>query len=131
MKQANAALKQMQSQLTYMKPANFSLFLAIKNRYKLDSGIFISPYEIENVLRQHPAVAEACVVPMDDAEIGNRIRAICVLRGGERPGGPLAENIRQHVADRIARHKVPHLVDFATALPKSPVGKVLRRELAS
>ena len=94
-------------------------------------GIFISPYEIENVLRQHPAIAEACVVPRDDAEIGNRIRAICVLRGGEAPGDPLAEDIRRHVADKIARHKVPHLVDFATALPKSPVGKVLRRELAS
>ena len=94
-------------------------------------GIFISPYEIENVLRQHPAVAEACIVPLDDAEIGNRIRAICVLRGGEKPDGLLAEEIRQHVADRIARHKVPHLVDFAAALPKSPVGKVLRRELAS
>ena len=94
-------------------------------------GIFISPYEIENVLRQHPAVAEACVVPRDDAEIGNRIRAICVLRCGERPGDSLAESIRRHAADRIARHKVPHQVDFATALPKSPVGKVLRRELAS
>src|SRR3546814_12148483 len=45
-------------------------------------GIFISPVEVENALRGHPAVAEACVVPRPDAEIGNRIRAVLVLREG-------------------------------------------------
>ena len=92
-------------------------------------GIFISPYEIENVLRQHPAVVEACVVPLKDAEIGNRIRAVCVVRDSETPGDALAERIRQDVRSRIAPYKTPHLVEFADALPKSPVGKVLRREL--
>ena len=45
-------------------------------------GIFISPYEIENVLRQHPSIVEACIVPLADKEIGYRIRAVCVLRDG-------------------------------------------------
>ena len=94
-------------------------------------GIFISPYEIENVLREHPAVVEACVVPLKDAEIGNRIRAVCVLRDGVRPGDALADEIRLSVRNRIAPYKAPHVVEFAEALPKSPVGKVLRRELVA
>ena len=94
-------------------------------------GIFISPYEIENVLRQHPAVVEACVVPLKDAEIGNRIRAVCVVREGVTADEALAEDIRLSVRSRIAPYKAPHVVEFADALPKSPVGKVLRRELVS
>ena len=94
-------------------------------------GIFISPYEIENVLRQHPAIAEACIVPLADQEIGNRIRAVCVLKDGTPATDETSEEIRQSVRSRIAPYKAPHVVEFVDALPKSPVGKVLRRELVS
>lgn len=94
-------------------------------------GIFISPYEIENVLQQHPAIAEACIVPLADKEIGNRIRAVCVLRDNGEGSDELAEEIRLSVRSRIAPYKAPHVVNFVEALPKSPVGKVLRRELVS
>ena len=94
-------------------------------------GIFISPYEIENVLRQHPSVVEACIVPLADKEIGYRIRAFCVLREGVEPTHELAEDIRSNVRAKIAPYKTPHLIEFINALPKSPVGKVLRRELVS
>ncbi len=92
-------------------------------------GIFISPYEIENALRGHEAVAEACVVALPDAEIGNRIRAVVVTRAGRTGDGALAEAIRASLKDRIAPYKVPHVVEFVAELPKSPVGKVLRREV--
>jgi acyl-coenzyme A synthetase/AMP-(fatty) acid ligase len=92
-------------------------------------GIFISPLEIENALRQHDAVAEACVVPLPDSEIGNRIRAVVVLREGEDRGDKLADEMRTSLKQRIAPYKVPHVIEFSDALPKSPVGKVLRREL--
>ncbi len=92
-------------------------------------GIFISPYEIENALRGHPAVAEACVVPLPDAEIGNRIRAVVVARDGWAGPG-LGEKLREDLRARIARYKVPHVIELADALPKSAVGKVLRREVA-
>ena len=92
-------------------------------------GIFISPYEIENALRGHPAVAEACVVPLSDAEIGNRIRAVVVARKGHGGAG-LGEELREDLRGRIARYKVPHVIELADALPKSAVGKVLRREVA-
>ena len=92
-------------------------------------GIFISPYEIENALRRHAAVAEACVVPLPDAEIGNRIRAVVVPRDGHAAPG-LGQELRADLRGRIARYKVPHVVELADALPKSAVGKVLRREVA-
>ena len=94
-------------------------------------GIFISPYEIENVLRQHPAIAEACIVPLADPEIGNQIRAVCVLKEGTPANDAIAEDIRLNVRNRIAPYKTPHVVEFIDALPKSHVGKVLRRELIS
>ena len=94
-------------------------------------GIFISPYEIENVLRQHPSIVEACIVPLADKEIGYRIRAVCVLRDGVEASDETAEDIRLSVRARIAPYKTPHVVEFIEALPKSPVGKVLRRELVS
>jgi acyl-coenzyme A synthetase/AMP-(fatty) acid ligase len=93
-------------------------------------GIFISPTEIENALRGHPAVAEACVVPKPDKEIGNRIRAVVVLRDPKLATDDLAEEIRTTLRGRIAPYKVPQIVEFTEALPKSPVGKVLRRALA-
>jgi acetyl-CoA synthetase len=93
-------------------------------------GIFISPYEIENALRQHPGVAEACVVALPDREIGNRIRAVIVARDGQSRVG-LAESVRSSLARRIAPYKVPHVIEFADGLPKSAVGKVLRREVAA
>lgn len=93
-------------------------------------GIFISPIEIENALRGHPAVAEACVVPKPDKEIGNRIRAVVVLRDPKLATDKLAEEIRAALRGRIAPYKVPQIVEFTDALPKSPVGKVLRRALA-
>lgn len=94
-------------------------------------GIFISPYEIENALRQHPAVAEACVVPQPDPEIGYRIRAVIVPRDGYEPDDPLGEEIKTALRERVARYKVPQVIEFTEALPKSPVGKVLRRALIS
>lgn len=92
-------------------------------------GIFISPVEIENVLREHPAVAEACVVPRPDPEIGNKIRAVIALKSSYKPNEILADEIKNSLTGRIARYKIPHIVEFSESLPKSAVGKVLRRVL--
>ncbi|MDP6484053.1 MAG: hypothetical protein QGH70_09435, partial [Nitrospinota bacterium] len=93
--------------------------------------IFISPVEIESALRGHPAVVEAAVVPLADEEIGNRIRAIVVVRENGKSKEALAAEIRDDLKGRIAPFKVPHVIEFAESLPKSPVGKVLRRELTT
>tara|TARA_Y100001936_G_scaffold101722_1_gene100068 strand:- start:15479 stop:17053 length:1575 start_codon:yes stop_codon:yes gene_type:complete len=92
-------------------------------------GIFISPIEIENALRQIDGIAEACVVPFPDKEIGNKIRAVIVRKTSENVVADYADEIRAALKQRIAPYKVPQLVEFVDELPKSPVGKVLRRAL--
>ncbi len=91
--------------------------------------IFISPTEIENALQQHTAVIEAAVVGEPDPEIGNKIRAVVVLGQGYEPSDDLRETIRSALRSRIAPYKVPHKIEFAESLPKSPLGKILRAAL--
>ena len=93
-------------------------------------GIFIAPSEIENALQKHAAVVEAAVVPLPDADIGNRIHAILVLAGGFSASADLSEEIRESLRRHIAPYKIPHSIEFTEALPKSKVGKILRAELA-
>jgi acyl-coenzyme A synthetase/AMP-(fatty) acid ligase len=92
-------------------------------------GIFISPTEIENALQKHPAVVEAAVVPVPDADIGNKIRAIVVLSQGYTPSIEFAQSIRESLRSQIAPYKIPHMLEFTDSLPKSAVGKILRAGL--
>ncbi|HEX9786894.1 MAG TPA: AMP-binding protein, partial [Candidatus Binatia bacterium] len=92
-------------------------------------GIFISPTEIENVLQKHPAVIEAAVVPVPDADIGNKIHAIVVLAHGHAPSIECAQSIRESLRSQIAPFKIPHNIEFAESLPKSAIGKILRAGL--
>ena len=92
-------------------------------------GIFISPYEIENVLRQHPAIAEACIVPLADAEIGNRIRAVCVLKAASRPRKkPLRTSGSVRSRSRLTR---PPTSLNSWMLCRKSRRQILRRELVS
>jgi acyl-coenzyme A synthetase/AMP-(fatty) acid ligase len=93
-------------------------------------GIFISPTEIENALQKHPSIVEAAVVADPDAEIGNRIRAVVVLNGADQPSEELAGSIRATLRRQLAPFKIPHEIEFADSLPKSPIGKILRSALA-
>ena len=92
-------------------------------------GIFISPTEIENALQNHPAVVEAAVVPVPDADIGNKIRAIVVLSQGYTPSVEFAQSIRESLRSQIAPYKIPHMLEFTDSLPKSAIGKILRAGL--
>lgn len=95
-------------------------------------GIFIAPIEIENVLQQHPAISEACVVPLPDGQGGNLIRAVVVapsLAAGQQERSALVEELRASLRQHVARNKIPHVFDFVDELPKSSNNKVLRRAL--
>ncbi|MSP39549.1 MAG: acyl-CoA synthetase [Deltaproteobacteria bacterium] len=92
-------------------------------------GIFISPTEIENALQKHPAIVEAAVVAEPDAEIGNKIRAVVVLSEGQTASDELNQQIRDSLRSQLAPYKIPHVIEFATSLPKSAVGKILRAAL--
>ncbi len=94
-------------------------------------GLFLVPTEVENALQRHPAVAEAVVVPEPDPEIGNRVLGVVVPAEGQGASAELAETLRQSLRDELAHYKVPYRIAFAEAIPKSPVGKILRNEVAA
>ena len=86
----------------------------------------IYPRDVEEVLYEHPKVLEAAVAGVPQAEGGAEVRAFVVLRRGERA---TAEEILQFLRERISSYKLPRAVEFRDALPRSLIGKVLRRAL--
>ncbi len=92
-------------------------------------GMFVSPQEVEDALQRHPAIAEAAVVGTPDARIGNQVWAYVVLGPSSTATDALKQDIRERVAALVASHKVPDEIEFVDTLPKSVVGKILRRAL--
>ena len=93
------------------------------------SGIWVSPLEIENVLLEHPAVAEVCVVGREDEEKLVKPCAFVVLKAGERGCEALSAALKAHVKSRLAPHKYPRWFEWRDALPKNDRGKVARKLL--
>jgi long-chain acyl-CoA synthetase len=87
----------------------------------------VSASEVEAVLQDHPTVIGACVVGVPDPKVGERVKAIVVLKEDARGVGG-AELIKW-CRDRLASYKVPGYIEFRDMLPKSKVGKLLRREI--
>lgn len=90
------------------------------------SGFNIYPIEVENVIYQHPAVAEACVFGIPDPYRGETVKVAIVRKKGM---SVTEEQIIEWCNERIARYKVPRLIEFREQLPKTTVGKILRRKL--
>jgi O-succinylbenzoic acid--CoA ligase len=91
-------------------------------------GENVAPAEVEAVLLEHPAVADAGVFARPDAEWGEAVTARVVLR----PGADASpEDLRAFAAERLAGFKVPKAIERADALPRTASGKLLRRELAT
>ncbi|HHB90649.1 MAG TPA: long-chain fatty acid--CoA ligase [Anaerolineae bacterium] len=90
------------------------------------SGYNIVPREVEEVLYENPKVQEAVVVGVPDPKRGETVKAFLVLKPGETA---TEEEIIAFCRERLAPYKVPKLVEFRTELPKSAVGKLLRRAL--
>jgi len=87
-------------------------------------GFQVPPAELEAVLRGHPAVADAAVVPLADRECGEVPKAFVVLRGDVS-----AADLMAYVAERVAPYKKIRAVEVIDAIPRSPSGKILRRVL--
>jgi fatty-acyl-CoA synthase len=92
----------------------------------ISGGVNIYPLEIEQRLHEHPAVSDAAVVGVPDAEWGETLIAYVVLRPGRTT---TAEALRAHIGAVLADYKKPRQVLFVPELPRNPTGKVLKREL--
>ena len=90
-------------------------------------GETVAPVEVEEVIGAHPAVAEVAVVGVPDAEWGEVVTAVVVLRAGADP--PDAEALRAFCADRLAPYKRPRRLAFAAALPRTPATGQIQRTL--
>jgi acyl-coenzyme A synthetase/AMP-(fatty) acid ligase len=95
----------------------------------ISAGYRIGPVEVESALIEHPAVAEAAVVPHPDDERGSVVRAVVVLREGFAASDRLAREIQDHAKRATAPYKYPRVVHFASELPKTVSGKVRRAAL--
>lgn len=87
----------------------------------------VSASEIEAVLQDHPTVIGACVVGVPDPKVGERIKAMVVLKEDAR--GVDASELIKWCRERLAPYKIPQYIEFRDMLPKSKVGKLLRREI--
>jgi benzoate-CoA ligase len=95
------------------------------------SGIYVSPFEVEATLVQHPAVLEAAVIGVPDAEGLTKTKAFVVCKPGAAVG---EDELKAFVKDRLAPYKYPRLIAFVDDLPKTATGKIQRfklRELES
>jgi len=90
-------------------------------------GYRVSCSEIEAVLQDHPAVVAACVVGVPDPKVGERIKGIVVLKEDVR--GVSGSALIKWCNERLASYKIPQYLEFRDMLPKSKVGKLLRREV--
>ncbi len=93
------------------------------------SGQYVSPFEVEATLVQHPAVLEAAVIGVPDEEGLTRSKAFVVLRAGQAADAATESALKAFVKERLAPHKYPRLIEFLDELPKTATGKIQRFKL--
>jgi long-chain acyl-CoA synthetase len=112
--------------LGYMDEDGYLFIVDRKKDVIKPSGFQVWPREVEEVIAAHPAVAEVGVAGIPDAYSGEAVKAWVVLREGKQVS---VDELREFCRTKLAAYKVPKQIEFRDSLPKSMVGKVLRREL--
>ena len=104
-------------------------YFSIVDRKKdmiIASGYNVYPRDVEEVLYEHPAIRECCVAGVPDRYRGETVKAYIVLRSGVEIS---VDDLRAFCRERLAAYKIPKIIEFRDSLPKSLVGKILRRVL--
>jgi len=104
-------------------------YLYITDRSKdmiISGGVNIYPAEIEAALTSHPAVMDAAVIGIPDAEFGESVKAFCELKPGRAVTG---QELLAHCSQELASYKRPKSIDIVNELPRNAMGKLLKREL--
>jgi acetyl-CoA synthetase len=95
----------------------------------ISAGYTIGPIEVEGAINKHPAVEESAVVGSPDRDRGDLVKAIIVLKAGYEPAETLAEEIKAFVRSKLSKHEYPREIEFMGELPKTPDGKIKRKQL--
>jgi long-chain acyl-CoA synthetase len=114
--------------LGYMDEDGYLFIVDRKKDVIKPSGFQVWPREVEEVLATHPAVAEVAVAGTPDEYQGETVTAWVVLRAGQQV---TVDELRAHCKEKLVGYKVPRRIEFRDSLPKTMVGKVLRRELVA
>jgi long-chain acyl-CoA synthetase len=109
----------------YMDDSGYLFITDRKKDMILVSGFNVYPNEIEGVLATHPGVLECAAVGIPDDRSGEAVKVVIV----KKDPNLTAEQVIAHCREQLAAYKVPRVVEFRSELKKSPIGKVLRREL--
>ena len=112
--------------LGYMDEDGYFYIVERKKDMIITGGFNVYPREVEDVLYTHPAVKEACVVGAPDEYRGEAVVAFVVLREGETAD---EEELKNYCRQHLTPYKVPRVIEFRPDLPKSAIGKILRKEL--
>ena len=108
-----------------MSPDGYTKIVDRKKDMILVSGFNVYPNEIEEVIASHPGVLECAVIGVQDAKSGEAVKAFVVKKDPNLS----AEDVIKFCATQLTAYKVPKQIEFRTGLPKTNVGKILRREL--
>jgi long-chain acyl-CoA synthetase len=112
--------------LVTVSPQGYVEIVGRKRERILRGGYSVFPQEIEAVLLSHPAVAEAAVVAVPDADLGEEVAAFVSLKATARLS---SEDLLGYCKDHLARYKYPRQVHIVAELPKGPTGKILKSAL--
>ena len=110
----------------YMDEEGYLFIVDRKKDMIIAGGYNIYPRDIDEVLFEHPKIQEACAVGVPHAYRGETVKAFIVPNPGETI---TEEEITAYCKERLAAYKVPKIYEFLDELPKSTVGKILRRKL--
>lgn len=106
------------------------LFLTDRKAFVIISGgVNIYPQEVENALTLHPDVYDVAVIGAPDAEMGQSVTAFIALKDGVEPTEERSTAIIEYARERVAHYKAPRSVHFLKELPRTPTGKLVKREL--
>jgi long-chain acyl-CoA synthetase len=112
--------------IAYMDADGYVFIVDRKKDMIIAGGYNVYPREIDEVLYEHPKIADAVSIGVPDAYRGETVKVFVVVKPEETL---TEEEVIAHCKEKLAAYKVPRLVEFRQELPKSMVGKVLRKEL--
>ncbi len=110
----------------YLDTDGYLFIVERKKDLIIRGGLNVYPKDVEEVIYRHPAVQEAAVVGVPDTKMGEEVCAYVVKKAGSSVS---AEEIIRHCQESLAKYKTPRHVEFLTALPKTTIGKIQKKEL--